>query len=78
MGSYKKYDSVYRDYRSGGNVYFPAAGGYARSEDRIPEILPGSILPSVDHFHGSCSDRMAVDLQSGLWPFELFSVSVRD
>ena len=78
MGSYKKYDSVYRDYRSGGNVYFPAAGGYAGSEDRIPEILPGSILPSVDHFHGSCSDRMAVDLQSGLWPFELFSVSVRD
>ena len=59
MGSYKKYDSVYRDYRSGGNVYFPAAGGYAGSEDRIPEILPGSILPSVDHFHGSCSDRMA-------------------
>ena len=47
-------------------------------EDRISEILPGSILPSVDHFHGSCSDRMAVDLQSGLWPFELFSVSVRD
>lgn len=30
------------------------------------------------HFHASCSDRMAVDLQSGLWPFELFSVSVRD
>ena len=78
MGSYKKYDSVYRAYRSGGNVYFPAAGGYAGSEDRIPEILPGGILPSVDHLHGSCSDRMAVDLQSGLWPFELFSVSVRD
>ena len=75
---WEEYHCVYNTYCSCWDVHFLTSGGYAGSEDCISKILSCSVLSSFNHFYGSCSDRMAVDLQSGLRSFELFSVSVWD